>query len=62
MHPIFNNYHVPKPMLMTETIQFIEKNLDNFRVCGCAINCVKTHCSCKKKILLPNMFLINYMN
>ena len=46
---MFFKDHLPKPMLATEILPMIDKNLDNFKYCGCDFNCVKQLYKCDNK-------------
>ena len=52
MNPIFLKNNVPKPMLMTKILQLIDKKVNNFKDCGCKINCVKSSWFCTNKDLV----------
>ena len=45
--PFFNENHIPKPKIVTKIIKLIDRNPDNFKDCGCKINCVRSPCYCK---------------
>ena len=48
INPLFYKNPTPKPVFMTKILQLIDKNLDSFKHWGCAFNCVKQPCNCKK--------------
>ena len=49
---LFYKNHIPKPMIMTEFLQLIDKNPDSFKEWVCKFNCVKTPRHCENNNLV----------
>ena len=59
-NPLLFKNHIQKQMLMTERLQLIDRNPDNFKDWGCNDYCVESPCYCKILTLLLDMFVIKF--
>ena len=46
-NPIFYKKHIPKPMLITNILQLIDKDLDNFKHWVCDFSCLEQPWCCE---------------
>ena len=52
---------IPTPMLLTKSLELIDKNPDNFKDWGFGINCLKQPCYCKNNNPLSVYVFVIYI-